>query len=124
MSAEADLRAALLAHAPLLSAVPAARIAIDAVAPGEAKPYIAFALQAHNPAFGLNNTLLGATDSIDIQCVGGSPDTEGRSTAIAVRELVKDALLAAGHTWAATAAAYDGELDIEVEVVTVDWVTG
>jgi hypothetical protein len=88
------------------------------------KPYIAFSLQNNSPAFGLDNTLLGQTDSIDIQCVGGSPDLQGRSTAITVRELVKAALLAAGHPWAGTTAAYDDELDIEVEVVTVDWLTG
>jgi hypothetical protein len=59
-----------------------------------------------------------------VQIVGGAPDLQGRSTAIAVRELVKAALLVAGQPWAGTTAAYDDTLDLEVEVVTVDWVTG
>lgn len=124
MSVEADLRAALIAHAPLTAVVPAARICIDAVPEGTAMPYIAFSLQNHAPQFGGDNTLLGAIDSIDIQCIGGAPDLQGRSTAIAVRDLVKAALLAAGHTWAGSTAAYDAELGIEAEVVTVEWVTG
>lgn len=124
MSAEADLRALLLAHAPLLSAVPATKIAIDKVEAGTAPPYIAFTLQNHAPQHGLDNTLLGQTDTIDVQCVGGSPDLAGRTTAITVRELVKAALIAGGYVWAGTTAAYDDEQDLEVEVVTVDWLTG
>lgn len=124
MSAEGDLRAVLLAHAPLLAAVPAARICIDAVPPGTARPYIAFSLQNSAPEFASSNAQLGQIDTIDVQCVGGSPDLAGRSTAINVRELVKAALLAGGQPWAGTTAAYDDELDLEVEVVTVDWVTG
>lgn len=124
MSVEADLRAVLVAHAPLTAVVPAARISIDVVPPGTPKPYIAFAKQNSAPEWASNNTRLGQIDTIDIQIVGGSPDLGGRSTAIAVRELVEAALLAGGQPWAGVTAAYDDELNIEVEVVTVDWVTG
>lgn len=124
MNAEAALRAVLLAHAPLLAAVPAARICIDAVPPKTATPYIAFSLQNSAPEWSSNNTPLGEVNTIDVQVVGGAPDLQGRSTAIAVRELVKAALLAGGQPWAGTTAAYDDALDLEVEVVTVDWVTG
>ena len=119
MSAEADLRALLLAHAPLLAAVPATRISIDAVDPDVVRPYIAFSKQAGTPAFGLNNTLLGNTDTFDLQCVGSD-----RANAIAVRELVMAALVAGGLGWVGASAAYDPDNDLEVEVVTVDWVTG
>ena len=40
MSAEAELQALLVANAALVALVPAARISIDAVDQGAAKPYI------------------------------------------------------------------------------------
>lgn len=119
MSAEADLRALIVAHAPLLAAVPATRIQIDAVDQGAARPYIAFSKQAALPTFGLDNTLLGTIATIDIQCIGTN-----RSNAIAVRELVEAALIAGGQPWVGASAAYDPDNDLEVEVLTLDWITG
>lgn len=119
MSAEADLRAILVAYAPLLAQVPVTRIVIDAAEQGDARPYIAFSKQSATPSFGLDNTPLGSVASIDIQVVGLT-----RSNAIAVRELVEAALLAGGQPWVAETAAYDPENDLEVEVLSVDWVTG
>lgn len=116
MSVEAELRAVLVAHAPLLAVVPAARIAIDAVPQDQARPYIAFSTQTSEPTFGLSNALLGNITSIDIQIVGTT-----RAQAIAARELVQDALLAAGWPWVRTTAGYDAENDIEAEVVSVNW---
>lgn len=119
MSAEADLRALLVAYAPLVAAVPVGCISIDSVDQGLARPYIAFSKQSAPPSFGLDNTLLGTITTIDIQCIGTS-----RLNAIAVRELVEAALLASGQGWVGATAAYDPENDLEVEVSTVDWVTG
>lgn len=116
MSAESDLRAALLAHAPLVAAVPAARISIDAAAQDQPRPYIVFSVQTAEPTWGLGNALLGVVTSIDIQIVGRT-----RAESIAVRELVQDALLAAGWPWVRTTAGYDAENDIEAEVVSVNW---
>lgn len=116
MSAESELRDALLAHAPLLAAVPAARISIDAVSATAARPYIAFSKQLRTDDFGLDNTWLAAQSTIDIQCVGSS-----RANAIAVAELVRDALRIAGMPSERGSAGYDAENDLEVEIVTVDW---
>lgn len=118
MSYEADLRAVLVADAALTAAVPAARIAIDQVEQGLARPYIAFSAQQGTPEFGLDNTLLADTLLIDIQCIGST-----RANAIAVRELVKTALLAGGVPWSATSAGYDPDNDIEAEIVSVNWLT-
>jgi len=117
MSAEADLRAVLVASAGLVSAVPVTRIGIDAVDQGATRPYIALSKQSALPSFALDNTLPGTITTIDIQCVGTN-----RSNAIAVRELVEAALVNVG--WIGASAAYDPDNDLEVEVLTVDWIVG
>ena len=58
MSAESEVRAVLIAHAPLLAAVPSARISIDAVMPTATRPYIAFSKQQVAEDTGLDNTRL------------------------------------------------------------------
>lgn len=116
MSAESELRAALLAHAPLLAAVPAARISIDAVDVSAARPYIAFSKQLRADDYALGGAWLATQSTIDIQCVGAS-----RSNAIAVADLVRQALVLAGMPSERGSAGYDAENDLEVEIVTVDW---
>lgn len=116
MSAESELRDALVAHAPLLAVVPAARISIDAVDVLASKPYIAFSKQLCTDDHGVDGTWLAAQSTIDIQCVGAS-----RSNAITVAALVRDALRLAGMPSERGSAGYDAENDLEVEIVTVDW---
>lgn len=116
MSAESELRAALVGYAPLLAQVPAARISVDAVPQGFTRPYIAFSKQGGQDELGLDNTLLAAVSTIDIQCIGTD-----RSNAIAVRDLVRTALQLAGMPSDRNSAGYDPENDLEAEIVTVDW---
>lgn len=116
MSAESELRDALLAHAPLVAVVPSARISIDAVDIGASKPYIAFSKQLRTDDHGMNGTWLAGQSTIDIQCVGSS-----RANAIAVAGLVRDALIQAGMPSERGSAGYDAENDLEVEIVTVEW---
>lgn len=116
MSAESELRAALVAHAPLVALVPAARISIDAVAQDQPRPFIAFAKQGSAVDLGLGNTVLGTTTTIDVQCIGTD-----RANAIAVADAARAALLAAGMPSDRGGGAYDPENGLEVEVVTVDW---
>jgi hypothetical protein len=118
VSAETQLRAALLAHAPLVAVVPAASISIDAVLPTAARPYIAFSKQSTTRDLGLGNALLGTTTTLDVQCIGNS-----RAQAIQVAELVVAALDAAGQPSEQASAGYDADNDIEAEVVTVNWIT-
>ena len=116
MSAESELRAVLIAHAPLLAAVPATRISIDAVLPSATRPYIAFSKQQVTEDFGLDNTWLATQSTIDVQCVGAS-----RANALVVAGLVRNALRAGGMPSDRGSAGYDAENDLEVEIVTVDW---
>lgn len=116
MSAEAEVRAALVAYAGLTALVPAARISIDSVQQGLPRPYIAFSKQNGQRFYGLDNTPLATIDTIDVQCVGSD-----RANAIAVREQVEAALIAAGVPPTGVSAGYDPDNDLEVEVVTVDW---
>jgi hypothetical protein len=116
MSPEQSVRSALLAHAPLLAMVPAARISLDAVLQGLPRPYIALTKQTARTTFGLDNTVLASTTPIDILCVGTS-----RASSIAVRELAEAALLVAGLPWSDATAGYDGQNDIEAEVLNVEW---
>ena len=116
MSAEAELRALLVGNAALVALVPAARISIDAAEQGAARPYIVLSKQGSTPTFGLDNTLLAEAVDIDIQCIG-----KRRPQAIAVRELVQAALLAGGQPWSGASAGYDADNDIEVEVISVNW---
>jgi hypothetical protein len=116
VSAESEVRDALVAHAPLIAVVPAASISVDGADQGIDRPYIAFASQGYSADLGLDNTLLGTATTLDILCVG-----ETRADSIVIRDLVRDALLAAGLPSDRGNAGFDPELQLEVEVVTVDW---
>lgn len=116
MSAESELRALLVASAPLTALVPGSRIAIDAVPQKAAKPFIAFAKQRTTPHHGLDGSLHARQVTIDLQVVGSS-----RANAIAVREQLEQTLASAGVPFEDNTAGYDGDNDLEVEVLTIDW---
>lgn len=116
MSAESECRAELIASAPLLALVPAKRICVDAVPQDFARPYIAFSKQRTKLANGLDNSEHARCVVLDLQVVGTS-----RANAIAVREQLEDTLRNAGVPIEDNGSAYDPELDLEVEVITVDW---
>ena len=120
MSAESEVRAILVASASLLAALPAAAagVSVDVTPDANAdRPFITFSKQYDRPIFGLDNTLLSRTQGIAIQVVGTD-----RANAIAVRELVENALLLAGLPWLDGAGGYDPDVDLEAEVLTVEWV--
>lgn len=116
MSAESEVRAALLAHGPLVAVVPAARISIDTVDPQLPRPYIAFSKPQRTDDLSLSGAVLAVTSQIDLMCVGSN-----RANAIEVAELVRAALIAAQMPSDRSASGYDAENDLEVEIVTVDW---
>lgn len=116
MSAESEVRAALVAHAPLLAQVPAVRISVDAVEQAAPRPYIVLNTQSYATDLGLDNTVLATATTIDIQCVGTD-----RANAITVRDLVRNALQLAALPSDRGSSGYDPENDLEVEIVTVDW---
>lgn len=116
MSAESDIRAALVAYAPLIALVPAARISIDAVPDDTQRPYIVFSKQGDTRDLGLDDTLLASTATVDVQVVGSN-----RVNALAVRVHVEAALRIAAMPSDRGGAGFDPELGAEVEIVTVDW---
>lgn len=123
MSAESDLRAVLVGNAALLAGLGTVagktaqqRICIDSVPEDFPRPYVIFQKQATTDELGSDNTLLAELATIDIQCVGTN-----RSNAIAIRDLVRAALRAAGTPSDRGSAGFDPEVGLEVEVVTVDW---
>lgn len=122
MSIETDFRAALLAHAPLVSLVPAERITVNAAESGIGDPYIAFQA-AKDPQFGLGGEVQVEHATLTVQCW-----SRLSSTAAAVGDLVKAAI----DAWAATSPlcqvavieeqdTFDGELGLDGRVLTVDW---
>lgn len=115
MSFEADLRQALLAHAPLVAVVPAARISVDLVEQGVDRPYIVLNKQREEPDQGLDNTVFGTDYTFDVQVVGTT-----RANAIQVKDLVRAALRAAGIPPDEGVGAYDPDFDLEVETITVN----
>src|SRR6185312_10189129 len=117
MSAEADLRAVLIAHAPLVAVVPAKRIAVDAADTETPRPFIIFTKENESPFFGIDNTLHAESVTLSVQIIG-----QTRENAITVRDLVKAALLAEGVPWSGGSGGYDPESDIEAEVLTVEWI--
>lgn len=124
MSAETALVSALTSYAALTTwlgtvdgKAPDERICVDAVPQGFPKPYIAISQTGSNEERGLDNTLLGRITTFDIQVVG----TE-RLNAIDGREHVRNALVAIGNPSDRGFAGYDPDLDVEVEVVSVDWI--
>jgi len=116
MSLEAELWAALVAHAPLTAVVPPERVSIDSVESDTARPYIAFSKQSETKERGLDGTVHHHTMRMDLQCVGVN-----RSECIQVAELVREALDAAGQPADDGTAGFDPENEIEAEVVTVEW---
>ncbi len=118
MSAEHELRAALVAWAPLVAVVPAARISVDSVPPGTARPYIVFVKQRSVRHGGLDGSVHARQTSIDVQIVGSS-----REQALQVRDLVETALDAQDVPWEDNSSGYDPDTDVEAEVLSVDWWT-
>lgn len=116
MSVETELRALLLANAPLLAIIPANRISVDTAAVEQPRPYIVFAVQSGEPVFGLDNSFLGETVTIDLQIVGST-----RNNAVVIREAVKAALLAGGVPWSGTSSAFDPENGLEAEIINLQW---
>lgn len=117
MSAEVDLRAALLAWAPLVG-LAAGGVWIDEVDEEAPRPYVVFTKQSSRVERGLDGSIHSEATRFDVQCVG-----EGREQSLALADLVRQALEAVDQPPEDFAAGYDPENDIEAEVVSVDWWT-
>jgi len=120
MSAEADLRVSLLAHAPLVALV-GDRVAQNGVELGVALPYVVFTAQ-HAPTMGLfDSTPLINQVTFSIECW---------STYAVEADMVADAVLAAllahappnaAATLLARGSGFDGDLGLDATVLSVEW---
>lgn len=120
MSAETDFRAVLAAWAPLTALV-GTRIAQNAVDAGVALPYVVFSAQ-HDPALALlDGVPLAQRVSLGVQCWGA---TAAEADAVAdqvVAALQAGAPPARGAALLGRAAGYDGELQLDATVLTIEW---
>ena len=127
MSAEADLRSDLLAHAPLVALISpgqAKRIAADKVEADIARPFIVFTRRETEPHTNLMGQKLAATIVFELQCWG-----DDRKSVEAVADAAEAALAAStrepyGIPISDRSSAYDGDLDLECVVLAVEWWEG
>lgn len=118
MSAETDMRALLVAHAPLTALV-AGRVALNAVPENSAHPLVVFTT-AQVPDLALDNTVLGTLVTHSVQCWGITS-----AAAQAVADAVRGALAAnANYVVLGEASAFDEELGLDAVQLTVErWIT-
>lgn len=119
MSAAEDLRAALVASAPLVALV-GQRMRTDAAEQADAFPYVVFRRKTVQREFSLDNTLLAAREVFEIECWA-----ERRLAAVEIEEAVVTALLAAGLVPDDNDPdALDPEVDLRCAIVNVSlWST-
>jgi len=115
MSAETEFRAALVAHAPLLALVPAARIAQNAMTDGAGVPCIVYG-STRIPDFHLDNSVGAVNTQFTAQCWA---DTAAAASAVA--DAAEAALLAVGTVCTSRSTTYDEELGLDGLELIFDW---
>lgn len=114
MSAETEFHTALLAHGPLVALV-GQRIALHAVPPDTALPYIVYSA-THAPEYTLDGTLVVDNVTFEVQCWAGAA-LAAQDVAAAAQAAVK----AAGATVLSQAGAYDAEVGLDAVQLSVEW---
>lgn len=120
MSAEADLRTDLLAHAPLAALV-GTRVSVDKIEQGAARPFIVYTRQATESTYTIDNVLHAQRITFELQCWA---DT--RASAEAVADATAAALAAStrepnGIPVEDRSSAYDPDTDLEAVRLVIDW---
>ena len=115
MSSETDLRALLVANGTLTALV-STRIVSDRMEQAAARPFVVFSRVQTENNYGLDGTLLAARVVFDVQCWA---DT--RSSAEAVANAVDAVLLANQRAVLSRTSGYDGDLDLEATLLSVEW---
>lgn len=115
MSAATDLRAALASYTALVALV-ADRIAQDFVEPNTARPYLAYTAGELQTERGMGGDVLSTRQPFALQCWA-----DNRLAAVAVADAAEDAIEAAGQRVSSRTTGYDDELDLECEILNIDW---
>lgn len=117
MSAETEFQAVLRAHAPLMALLGGAaeRIAQNAVADHVGAPCIVYGT-TRVPDLHLSNSAGATNVQFAVQCWAATA-----AAAAALADAMQAALLAEGVACTQRASAYDAELGLDGEEVTVDW---
>jgi hypothetical protein len=119
MSAESDF-VALLKATPAVTALigsgAAARLAADRIEQAAALPFVVFTRVGTEEFAGLDGTVFDTKVTLEVQCWG-----ETRKGADALADAVAAALRAANQAVVGRTGGYDGELDLEAAVLTVEW---
>ena len=117
MSIEADFRAQLAGHAPLVALV-GSRIALNAVSDSDT-PVVVYAV-SHNRTLGLDGSLLADQATVIVQCWANTP-AEAEAVADAVIAALATAPAGAGAAVTSRAGAYDDELGADGVELVVEW---
>ena len=115
MSAETDFRALLLATGAVTALV-GSRIAASRIEQGAVRPFVVFSRSATERSVGLDGTVHGVRATLDVQCWA---DT--RVAAQTLADAVQAAVESAHHFCTARTDGYDPELDLESDLLTIDW---
>ena len=118
MSAEADFRATLAAHAPLTALV-VGRIALNALPQGSALPIVVYTA-THVPQLNLLGVQLDDEVTFEVQCWADSAAT-AQAVADAVQAAVGTAPAANAAAVVGRATGYDADLQLDATVLTVSW---
>jgi hypothetical protein len=100
----------------LAPVVPGGRVSADRIEQGTARPFAVFSRIATEPFIGLAGNVFDEKVTFELQCWG---DT--RSQAEALADACEAALRESTQFVIARASGYDGELDLEATILTVDW---
>ena len=115
MSAETEMRALLVADAAVAALV-ADRISADRIEQGSQRPFVVFTRTNTNREKTLDGTIVGVLVSMVVQCWA---DT--RQAADALADAVQDVIEEQYHTVSSRESDYDGDLDLEAAMLSVEW---
>lgn len=120
MNAETEFRAACVdtgtASGAALYALVNTKVAADRIEQGTARPFVVFTRVDTERFYGLEGTLHGSKAVLEVQCWA---DT--RDGAEAVADAVEAVCAAQEQFVIRRTAGYDGDMDLEATLLTVEW---
>lgn len=115
MSAETELYALLSGAAPVI-ALAGSRISADRIEQGTARPFIVFSRVGTEAFGGLSGEIFDTRVTLEVQAWA---DTRAQAESLA--DAINAAIVAADHFVTGRSSGYDGELDLEATILTVEW---